>query len=80
MKFLDKILGRQDKIQQARGEQVSDYVHAKKNNFTAEMLKIQIEAKKVHKKAGAAHEESKRLLDVVDDITAKIARAQGAIS
>lgn len=78
MNWLEKFLGTKDKEQKKRMEEVSEYVHTKKNAFSAEMGKIHTQARKVHQKTKEAHEESVRLMEIVDGVTANIAIATGA--
>lgn len=70
-----RFLGLNDKKQREKGEAVSDYVNSKKNKFTADMIKIQTQAKIVHEKTLQAREESTKIMGVVNDITKQIAKA-----
>ena len=70
---------KKDKDQQARQERVSNIVHKRKNNFTKEMVRIQIQAKRVHSNTRKAHQESIKLLEVVNDVTASIAIVTGGL-
>jgi hypothetical protein len=78
MKWLSRFFGTYDKEQQERTDQVAGYVHNQKNTFAGEMKKIELQAKKVHKRTKEAHRESIRLLDVVNDVTTQIAEVTGA--
>lgn len=80
MNTIKRFLGLYDKKQAERTAEVAEYVHAKKNVFTTEMARIQRQAAKVHDKTRQAHEESIKLKEVVDDVTAKIARATGSLN
>lgn len=77
MKWLVRFLGIDDKKQKERTIKVSKYVHNQKNVFATEMINLQKQAKKVHKTTKKSHRESVKLLEVVDDLTVKMARAQG---
>lgn len=79
MKWLKRFLGLYDKQQAERTEEVAQYVHAKKNKFTADMAKIQNQVKKVHMKTMQAQEESLKLKDIVDDVTERIALVTGGL-
>lgn len=72
--FLSRFLGLHDKKQEQKSEEVADYVHKKKNQFTADMGKVQIQTRKVHKKTLQAQVESDKLVRIVNDIAAQIVR------
>lgn len=78
-RFLISFLGLNDGQQRARTAEISNYVHDRKNTYAKEMLKIQIQAKKVHHKTKQAHEESTKLNNMVEDITYQIAVATGGM-
>lgn len=77
MNFLKRFLGLYDKAQAKRTEDVAAYVHEKKSTFTADMVKLQNQARKVHNKTRQAHIESAKLNSMVEDITTKISIATG---
>jgi len=77
MIWIFRFLGLYDKKQAERTQAVADYVHKRKNEFTLDMAKIQLQAKKVHEKTNTAHEEAIKLKEMVDGVTANIAIATG---
>lgn len=79
MNILKRFLGLYDRKQAARTQEVADFVHVRKNAYTADMLKIHRQAKKVSEKNRQAYEESVKLKEVVDDVTRKIAVATGGM-
>jgi hypothetical protein len=79
MKWLKRFLGLYDKKQAQRTEEVAEYVHARKNEFTKDMLNIQNQAKRVHIKTMQAQQESLKLKDIVDDVTERIALVTGGL-
>lgn len=77
MDIIRRFLGFYDKKQKARTVEVSEYVHKEKHKFTNDMLKIQQQAQKVHKKTVQAQQESIKLNRILADVTSKIAVATG---
>lgn len=72
MNWLKRFLGLYDKKQKERTQEVADYVHDKKQDFTSTMVKAHREAKKEHQKAGKLKESSARIEERIIDVTQAI--------
>ena len=77
MNWIIRFLGLYDRRQKERTAEVSQYAENKKSEFDSSMLKLQVQAKRVHRATQIAHKESIRLNKIVDDVTNKIALATG---
>ena len=75
MEWLNRFLGTKDKEKVKRTEKVDVYVEKQKVTFISDMGKIKKQAQRVHFSTRKAHEESAKLLGVVNDITVQIDRA-----
>lgn len=79
MSWLHRFLGTKDKQQKERTDDISFYIHQRKNEFMNDMLRIQVQAKTIHRKAQQIQEESVRLQNIADDVAARIAKATGGV-
>ena len=71
--WLFRFLGLHDKKQKERTEDVAQYVHKKKNKFTADMLDIQIRAKHAHNEAKKSLKHAQKTVRITEDITQRLA-------
>lgn len=77
--WLARFLGVHDKEQKQRTQDVSDYAEKKKKDFIGEMEKVKRQTKKVHEKQLQVHQETAKLVKIVDDVARKIAVATGEL-
>lgn len=75
--FLTRFFGLHDKEQKERTKEVTVYADQKREEFSKEMGKIKRQTQKVHQKQLQAHEETAKLVEMVDDITHRIMVATG---
>lgn len=74
---LKKILGLHDKKQAERTQRVAEYAHGKKDEFVHDMKELQKQAQKIHMISLKTAEDNGKLVEVVDDIVAKVAMGTG---
>jgi hypothetical protein len=78
MSILDLFSGKNK--QRAKHEKdVTEKVHRKKNQYTADMLKLKVQTQKIHATSLKSLEQSKRLNIIVNDIASSIAVATGGL-
>lgn len=71
--WIFRLLGLHDRKQKEKSEEVAQYVHNKKNKYTAEMLEIQMQAKHAHNEAKKSLKHALKTVKITEDITQKIA-------
>jgi methyl-accepting chemotaxis protein len=76
MNFLKDYFENKKKAVEKESE-TTDYIDKKKEDFEKQMESLKDIAKKVHNKTKEAHESSKELSKIVDDVVNKIAIATG---
>jgi len=75
MNVLNIFFGKKEKEQAERSVRVDRLVDQKKNKFIKQMGEIRKQAIRTHKSTRKVHEDSAKLLMVVDDITMQIDKA-----
>lgn len=80
LNWFSRLLGLHDKEQKQRTQAVGEYADQKRVEFTKQMGQLKAQAKKVHNKQIQAHQETERLVLLVEDVTAQIMRATGGNS